>query len=47
MMQIARAFPKLKPFLAQLVLENVGDATTKSMLELYTKNTVKLKAIST
>ena len=43
MMQIARAFPKLKLFLDKLVQENVGDATTKTMLEIYTNNTVKLK----
>lgn len=43
MMQIARAFPKLKLFLDKLVQENVGDATTKTMLEIYANNTVKLK----
>ena len=43
MMQTARAFPKLKPFLDKSVQENVGDATTKTMLEIYTKNTLKLK----
>jgi len=43
MMQIARHFDKLLRFLEQLVLRDIGDATTNKMLAIYKSSTPELR----